>query len=389
MADTSGPITGLVLTGGGARAAYQVGALRALSELLRAPSPFQILAGASAGAINSTCLAIYGDDFVSGVAHLTETWRSLTPDKVYRTDFGSLLSIGTSLLGQLSAGGVLRSNRANALLDTRPLRRLLDRVLPTERIRGHVQRGVLRGAAVTATAYHTGTAMTFFEGAPEIQPWLRSSRLGLRESLTVAHVMASSAIPMFFPPVEVDGGWFGDGCVRLSAPISPAIHLGAQRVLAIGIRYARTPEETNALNQAGPRRNPSISEISGVMLNAIFLDSLDADVERMERINATLSLLTLDQHTRLKHPLRRIPLLVLRPSRDLGSLAVEQYKLFPKTLRHLLRGIGAAGESGWDLVSYLAFDGAYIERLMELGYEDTRRRRDDVDAFFSAPLEPS
>lgn len=388
MADTSGPITGLVLTGGGARAAYQVGALRALSELLRAPSPFQILAGASAGAINSTCLAIYGDDFVSGVAHLTETWRSLTPDKVYRTDFGSLLSIGTSLLGQLSAGGVLRGNRANALLDTRPLRRLLDRVLPTERIRGHVERGVLRGAAVTATAYHTGTAMTFFEGAPEIQPWLRSSRLGLRESLTVPHVMASSAIPMFFPPVEVDGGWFGDGCVRLSAPISPAIHLGAQRVLAIGIRYARTPEETNALNQTGPRNNPSISEISGVMLNAIFLDSLDADVERMERINATLSLLTLDQHTRLKHPLRRIPLLVLRPSRDLGSLAVEQYKLFPKTLRHLLRGIGAAGESGWDLVSYLAFDGAYIERLMELGYEDTRRRRDDVDAFFSAPLEP-
>jgi NTE family protein len=281
MADTTGPITGLVLTGGGARAAYQVGALRALSELLRAPSPFQILAGASAGAINSTCLAIYGDDFVAGVAHLAETWRSLTPDKVYRTDFGSLLSIGASWIGQLSGGGVLRSNRANALLDTRPLRRLLERVLPTDRIHGHVRSGVLRGAAVTATSYHTGTAMTFFEGAPEIQPWLRSSRLGTRESITVPHVLASSAIPMFFPPVEIDGSWFGDGCVRLSAPVSPAIHLGAQRILAIGIRYARTPEETNALNQAGPRTNPSISEISGVMLNAIFLDSLDADVERM------------------------------------------------------------------------------------------------------------
>lgn len=385
MADTSSPITGLILTGGGARAAYQVGALRALSELHRAKSPFQILAGASAGAINSTGLAIYGDDFRAGVAHLIDTWHTLTPDKVYRTDFGSLLSIGANWIGQLSAGGLVRANKANALLDTTPLRRLLERALPTDRIQRHIDSGHLRGAAVTATSYHSGTAMTFFDGARDIQPWVRSSRLGTRASITPAHVMASAAIPMFFPPVEIDGGFYGDGCVRLSAPISPAIHLGAQRIIAIGIRYARTPEETNALNQLGPHNTPTVSEISGVLLNAIFLDSLDSDVERMERINATLSLLTLEQHGRLKHPLRRIPLLVLRPSRDLGSLAVEQYRLFPKTLRHLLRGIGAAGESGWDLVSYLAFERAYIERLMELGYEDTLARRHDIETFFESP----
>ncbi|MDB4986209.1 MAG: Patatin, partial [Myxococcaceae bacterium] len=228
--------------------------------------------------------------------------------------------------------------------------------------------------------------------------------------LTVPHVLASSAIPMFFPPVDIDGAWFGDGCVRLSAPLSPAIHMGAQRVVAIGIRYARTPQETDALNSptnlgrsmapplsrggprsrrsvveiAGPRPRPTISEISGVLLNAIFLDSLDSDVERMERINATLSLLTEEQHTRMRYPLRSIPLLVLRPSRDLGSLAIEQYRRFPRTLRHLLRGIGASGESGWDLVSYLAFEPAYIERLMELGYDDTHARGREVAAFFAA-----
>jgi NTE family protein len=205
----------------------------------------------------------------------------------------------------------------------------------------------------------------------------------MRESISVAHVLASSAIPMFFPPVAIDGAWFGDGCVRLSAPLSPAIHLGAQRLLAIGIRYARTPKETDALNHMRKRDRPTISEISGVLLNAIFLDSLDSDVERMERINATLSLLTEEQHARMRHPLRSIPLLVLRPSCDLGSLAVEQYRRFPRTLRHLLRGIGASGDSGWDLVSYLAFEPAYIERLMELGYDDTYARRAEVSAFFA------
>jgi NTE family protein len=237
---------------------------------------------------------------------------------------------------------------------------------------------------VTATSYQTGTAMSFFEGAADIKPWTRSTRIGVHERLTTAHVLASSAIPMFFPPVEIAGHWYGDGCVRLSDPLSPAIHLGAERLVAIGIRYARTPQETDALNRSAPRksRSPAISEISGVMLNAIFLDSLDADAERLERINAMLSLVPLSARTTMRNPLRAIPLLVLRPSRDLGSLAVEQYSSFPRTLRHLLRGIGATGDSGWDLVSYLAFEPAYVERLMDLGYEDTYARRDEVTAFF-------
>ncbi|HEY6879472.1 MAG TPA: patatin-like phospholipase family protein [Polyangiales bacterium] len=380
------PITGLVMSGGGARAAYQVGALRALCELVHEPAPFQVLAGTSAGAINSTALAVHGDDFRIGVAHLIDTWRTLKPEKVYRTDLASLTSIGSRWIRQLSMGGAFGGSSVNALLDTRPLRALLEASLPTERIRSHVWSGHLRGVAVTATSYHTGTAMSFFEGAADIKPWLRSTRIGVQERITTAHVLASAAIPMFFPPVEIDGAWYGDGCVRLSDPLSPAIHLGAERLVAIGIRYARTPEETDALNR-GQKRNgkpPAVSEISGVMLNAIFLDSLDSDAERLVRINAMLSLVPQDSRANMRNPLRRIPLLVLRPSRDLGSLAVEEYRSFPRTLRHLLKGIGATGDSGWDLVSYLAFEPAYIERLMDLGYQDTYARRDEVEAFFAS-----
>ena len=379
--------TGLVLTGGGARAAYQVGALRALQELLGEHFCFDVLVGASAGAINSTTLASYADDFAAGVAQLHATWGKLTPDQVYRTDFGSLLSIGSRWVRQLGAGGLLGTSVANALLDTTPLARLLEAELPTARIAEHVRAGRLRGAAVTATSYHSGSAMTFYDGVPELAPWSRSTRLGVRAPLTIAHVLASSAIPVFFPPVAIEGRWFGDGCVRLNAPLSPAIHLGADRLIAIGIRYMRTPAETDVLNRVSQHPVPTVSEIGGVLLNAIFLDSLEADVERLLRINGTLSLLTDEQTAQLHSPLRRIPLLVLRPSRDLGRIAIEQYQRFPKVLRFLLRGIGASGDSGWDLVSYLAFEPGYIAKLIELGYYDTRARRDDVDAFFAQRLD--
>lgn len=381
---TKVPITGLVLTGGGARAAYQVGALTAVSELCGSDTPFQVVTGASAGAINCAAIASYGDDFKQAIAELQDTWRTLAPEKVYRTDVGSLMAIGTGWLRQLSSGGLFGKAHVNALLDTSPLGTLLASRIPFERIQSHVASGTLRGAAVTATSYHTGTAITFYDGAPDIEPWVRSSRLGMPSRIGASHVLASAAIPMFFPPVQIHDAWFGDGCVRLSAPLSPAIHLGAERVLAIGIRYARQPSETVVLNRDLVRPNPTVSEIGGVLLNAVFLDSLDSDIERLERINATLSLLTHEQHGRLKHRLRPIPLLALRPSRDLGRLAIEQYERFPRMLRHLLRGIGATGETGWDLVSYLAFEPAYTTHLMELGYADTMARRAEVEAFFAA-----
>jgi NTE family protein len=377
---------GLVMSGGGARAAYQVGALRALSELVGSePSPFNVVAGLSAGAINAAALASHADDFRRAVRELTETWLSLTPEQVYRTDPFSLTGLGVRWLKDLSTGGVLGASRASHLLDTTPLRELIAKRIDLDRIPRHVASGVLRGVAVSATNYLTGTIVTFFDGAPSIEPWTRYDRISFRERLTLDHVMASAAIPVFFPPVSIQGRMFGDGGIRMTTPVSPVIHMGADKVLAIGIRYARTPQQTLELNRTACAERVSLAQIAGVLLNALFLDSLDNDLERLQRINRTLSLLPPEILRAHPDALRPLPSLSLRPSRDLGHLAASEYKRFPTMLRHLLRGIGAKGESGWDLMSYLAFQPGYVSKLMELGYEDTRVRRDEIEAFLSAP----
>jgi NTE family protein len=380
---------GLVLSGGGARAAYQVGAMRALSELRRGEksSAFSVLAGLSAGAINAAALAADADDFPKAVEALTDTWMSLTPEAVYRTDLGTLAGLGARWLKDVTTGGVLGASRANCLLDTSPLRALLAERLKISQIAGHVAAGTLRGVAVSATNYLTGTIVTFFEAAPEVRPWIRHDRISLRETLTLDHVMASASIPIFFPPVSIDGRLFGDGGVRMTTPVSPAIHLGADKLLAIGIRYYRSSDQTLALNRAATAESVTLAQIGGVLLNALFLDSLDNDLERLQRINRTLGLIP--DAARAEHPdsLRRIPALSLRPSKDLGSLAADEYRKFPGVLRHLLRGIGATGDSGWDLLSYLAFQPGYIGKLIELGYEDTLARRAELEAFFEAPAD--
>jgi NTE family protein len=376
-------ITGLVLTGGGARAAYQVGALRALAEICPTrESPFQVFAGISAGAINSVALASRADDFTLSVDELERTWSELTPDRVYRTDVRSLVSITTRWMRDLSSAGVLGRSSVNHLLDTRPLRALLNERLPLPRLPSLYRSGCVRGVAVTVTNYLTGTAITFYDGAGDIEPWSRSTRIGKRQRLELDHVMASAAIPIFFPPVKIDDVFFGDGCVRMIAPMSPAIHLGADRIVAVGVRHPRSPGQTAAVNRVVHRHTLPLSEIAGVLLNAVFLDSLESDVERLERINRTLSFVAPEYHLHMPQPLRPIPTLVLRPSVDLGGLAADQYSRFPRTLRYLLRGIGATGEVGADLLSYLAFEPVYVGRLVELGYRDTLARRADVEAFF-------
>lgn len=374
-------LTGLTLTGGGARAAYQVGALRALNEIVSSSNPISIFTGVSAGAINSTALATRADNFDDATGYLEETWRQLQPEQVYRTDPRSLLSIGTRWLGDLSAGAIFGSGHINYLLDTAPLREMLERRIAFDRLRAQIDSGAVHGIAVSATNYLTGTAVTTFDGAGAIPPWSRSSRVGQRAAITSAHVMASAAIPIFFPPVEVGGALFGDGCIRLSTPMSPAIHLGAERVVVIGIRYRRPPEVTDALQRTVKAPTLALSDIAGTLLNSVFLDSLEHDVERVERINHTLSLLTPEAVA--KQSLRPIPLLVLRPSRDLGTLAQTQIQRFPRYLRYLLKGVGASGTAGWDMLSYLAFEPGYVHTLIDLGYADTMARRAEVEAFFA------
>lgn len=376
-------MNGLVLTGGGARAAYQAGVLKGIAELRKFDRhPFEILTGVSAGAINGCALAAAADeDFSSVTDRIWDTWAGLQIDRVFRTDPVSLLGIGTRWIHDLSFGGVLGASRANHLLDTSPLREMLPKLIRFDRVAAQIAAKRVHGVAVSATNYMTGTAVTFFDGAPSIEPWHRSTRIAMREAITLDHVMASSAIPIFFPPVRVAGSYYGDGCIRLNAPLSPAIHLGADRVLAIGIRYFRPRQMTEQLNRTVFEDKVSLVNIVGVLLNAVFLDSLEADTERMERINRTIACLNEDQRSAHPDKLREIPILAVKPSKDLGSLASEQFERFPRSLRHLLKGLGASTDTGWDLLSYLAFDTAYTKRLLELGRADAYAMKDQLLAF--------
>lgn len=382
---------GLVLTGGGARAAYQVGAIRAFAEIVPAGfQPFDVLSGISAGAINVVALGTLADDFEKAAERLVATWSRLTPDRVYRTGALRLARIGSRWLRDLSTGGLVGKTGINYLLDPAPLRELIEKELVLGRMRRHVRSGRLRGVAVSATNYNTGNGVTFFEAAPEVAPWTRSTRVGIRARITSDHVMASAAIPVFFPPVPLQGAFFGDGCVRMHYPMSPAIHLGADRIVAISQRYLGPPAESAARESRsnGGARSMPMSEIAGVLLNAVFLDSLDSDLERLNRINRTLQLVPRSKLENGDLDVRPLPALVLRPSQDLGKLAADEYHRFPAMLRYLLKGIGATGHAGEDLLSYLAFEPIYIRRVMDLGYADTIARRDEIAEFLDLPQRP-
>jgi NTE family protein len=376
--------TGLVLTGGGARAAYQVGAMRALSEIVRPGQlPFDILSGISAGAINAVALSTGAENFQDAARRLTATWAALTPDRVFRTGTLRLAAIGSRWIHDLSAGGLIGKTGINYLLDSAPLRDLIAKEIPLGRMRRHLRAGRLRAVAVSATNYHTGSGVTFFEGAADIEPWTRSTRVGIRERITLEHVMASAAIPIFFPPVSIDGTFFGDGCVRMQYPMSPAVHLGAERIVAVSVRHLNSPNETAEREAREKATEMPLSEIVGVLLNAVFLDTVDSDLERLTRINKTLALVPREKLD--KAELRPIPALVLRPSQDLGKLAADEYERFPRMLRYLLKGIGASGHAGEDLLAYLAFEPTYVRRVMDLGYDDTIARRDEIADFFGDP----
>ncbi len=373
---------GLVLTGGGARSAYQVGALRALARLLPpGPIPFGILAGISAGAISTVALASGAEDFQRTTQRLAETWAGLTPNRVYRTGALGLARTGGRWILDLSAGGIFGRSGINYLLDPSPLRALLEEVVPLSRLRHNLRARRIRGVAVSATRYRTGAGVTFFEGAPDIAPWTRAARQGERARLTLDHVMASAAIPVFFPPVRVGDEYFGDGGVRMDFPLSPAIHMGADRVLAIGVNYPRHAEEGKGWGAPAAPSPVPVSEIAGVLLNAVFLEALDSDMERLERINRTLALVPRERRLQAGVEVRHVPALALQPSQDLGRLAADEYGRFPVTLRYLLRGIGATGQVGEDLLSYLAFEPVYIRRLMELGEQDALARGDELVDF--------
>ena len=373
----------LVLSGGGARGAYQVGALRALTEIVPNTSelPFPIVVGTSAGSITTAFLAAGADRFSDTVERLVEFWSHIEPHDVFRTDTSTLLRVAAEWAADLSLGGLTGTNRERSLLVTEPLRRLLTERLDMDAVRRNIEEGRVRGIAITATNYRTNLAVTFFDGAEDIPPWGRSTRIGMRDRLTVDHVMASSAIPIFFPAVQLGGKYFADGCVRLTTPLSPAVHLGATRILAIGVRSPECPDRTEAAPSGGNEPYPTVAETAGMLLNALFLEALESDVERFERINHTLSLVPAANMDREPARLRSLPLLVLRPSRDLGVLAAGALERLPHIVQHLFRGLGATEATGADLLSYLAFDSEYTSKLLALGYSDTIARKDELTRF--------
>ncbi|MEO6746485.1 MAG: patatin-like phospholipase family protein [Caldimonas sp.] len=395
------PLTGLVLTGGGARAAYQVGVLKALAEIRRKATtskvnPFPVISGTSAGAINAAALACAADDFDAAVAGLCRVWENFSAEQVYRADSFGVIRSGARWLTMMSIGWVIarwRRARPRSLLDNQPLEQLLKRLVNTDRLHRVMREGHLRAIAITASSYGSGLHVTFYDAVEDIVPWTRSQRLAVRDSISVAHLLASSAIPFVFPAValSIDGHveYCGDGSMRQAAPISPVVHLGAERILIVGAgRMHEPPGE-----RVGSSEYPNIAQIAGHALSNIFLDALAVDVERLQRINATLSLLT--PRARAETSLKPLDVLVISPSQRLDDIAAKHLGSLPLPIRAMLRGVGVSGQGddarGAALASYLLFEAPYTRELMALGVADTNARRDEVIAFFgwSAPIAES
>jgi NTE family protein len=389
---TDVPTTGLILTGGGARAAYQVGVLDAVAHIRRASdappgNPFPVIAGTSAGAINSTALACRSDDFDSAVQGLVHVWRHFHAEQVYRSDSFGVIRTGARWLTMMSMGWMIaRWHRARprSFLDNSPLDVLLARLIDTARLKQVMRDGHLQALAVTASSYGSGMHVTFYDAVKDIVPWTRMQRLAVRSDIGVPHLLASSAIPFVFPavPLVLHGHleYFGDGSMRQSAPISPAVHLGAQRILVVGA--GRMHEPVGERPASG--EYPNLAQIAGHALSNIFLDALAVDVERLQRVNSTLALLPPEART--KTSLRPIDVLVIAPSQRLDDIAAKHLGSLPAPIRALLRGVGVSGRGddarGAALASYLLFESPYTRELMALGKSDTYKRRDEVMAFF-------
>ncbi len=366
----------LVLSGGGARACYQAGVLAALTE--RVPQlEVPILTGVSAGAINAASLASYTGTFAAAVNNLRGEWKRLTTDQVYRVRPTSV--VGSSLkwllklgLGRRSGPGVVRG-----LMDMNPLRQFLATSISLDGIARNIDSNRLDAVALSATSYTTGQTVTFVQGRGEIPVWERAMRRSVRTELALDHIMASAAIPLVFSAVKLVDGFYGDGSVRQTAPLAPAIHLGARKIIAISMR--KSPEPMGPSVPIGDY--PATAEVVSLLFNAVFLDSLDADAERLSRINRLVAALPQDREP--VAGLRSVDLLLLRPSRDLGQLASGMESRLPRMVRFVVQSLGGRRAGASDLVSYLLFEPTYTETLMDLGYSDAISQWAEIEQFFA------
>ena len=371
------PRAGLVLTGGGARAAYQVGVVKAVRDVLGNPAknPFPILCGTSAGAINVATLAIFADDFSRAVANLLEVWEHMRCEHIYRTDAWSILKSGSRWLSAMML--VSRRNPVS-LLDNAPLRAMLEKNLEFGRIQDHIDAGMLYAVCVTASGYTSGQSVSFFQGGSGLEGWERNQRIGAAVPLGLDVLLASSALPFIFPAVKFNREYFGDGSMRQIAPVSPALHLGADRVLIVG-----TGRQSAADGRARSNVYPSIAQIAGHALNSIFLDTLMVDIERLERINRTVSLIPQERLAESAVGLRPVKVLFISPSQPIERIAARFIHELPRSVRFILRPTGALNRSGSNLASYLLFEESFCRALIDLGYQDTLAREHEVKEFFA------
>jgi NTE family protein len=372
------PKFGLILTGGGARAAYQVGVLRALAELLPADvrTPFPIICGTSAGAINAAVLAVDAADFRRGVRRLMAVWKNFRVHHVYRADpWGAFSNSVRWILAVLSGGRI--APKGVSLLDNAPLGGLLAKHLDFGAIQRAIDAGQLSAFSITCSGYTSGQSVTFFQGVPGLEPWQRARRIGVPMPITVDHLLASSALPFIFPPMQLNREYFGDGSMRQIAPVSPALHLGADRLFVIGVGRQLQQRAERVLTEA----HPSLAQIAGHALNSIFLDSLEVDLERLQRINRTIEMIPGEVLERSRYPLHKVDFRVISPSEELEPIALAHAGELPRTIRALLYTVGALRRSGANLLSYLLFERSYCRALIRLGYKDTMERKDDVVQF--------
>jgi NTE family protein len=367
---------GLVLTGGGARAAYQVGVVKAVRDILGNPvkNPFPIVCGTSAGAINAATLAVFADNFSRAVGNLLEVWEHMRCEHIYRTDPWHILRSGARWLSSM----MLMSRRNPvSLLDNAPLRDMLEKNLDFDRIQQNIDAGALYAVCVTASGYTSGQSVSFFQGGSGLEPWERNQRVGAAVNIKLDYLLASAALPFIFPAVKVHREYFGDGSMRQIAPVSPALHLGADKVLIVGTGR-------QAVDDARARSNtyPSLAQIAGHALNSIFLDSLMVDIERLERINRTVRLIPAEKLAESGVQLRAVKVLFITPSQPIERIASRFIHELPRTVRFVLRPTGALNRSGSNLASYLLFEESFCRALVDLGYKDTVAREAEVRDFF-------
>lgn len=373
----------LVLSGGGARAAYQVGVLQALAEILPAShkNPFPIICGTSAGAINALAIASHTGSFRESVTDLVGMWQNLTVDQVYKNSLGDLLG-GLGKLGLSFFNQGIGKTQPVALLDNSPLHQLIHDNIQFKNIAPAIERGELDAVCITAMGYSTGESVSFFQGHPNLRGWRRYHRIGTPTQLDARHLLASSAIPTIFPTVRINREYFGDGALRQLAPISPALHLGADRVFVVGVSGNRNPEHWGKRRPV--RHSPSMAQILGHLFNAAFVDSLEADIEHLERVNKLLNMVPEEKRAEAGLPLRTVESLIISPSQELDKIAGRKVRYLPKTLRWFFSSAGATAKGGGaTAASYLLFAPQFCSELIELGYQDTMWEADTVRAFFS------